>query len=53
MAQGTPYDHRSVDQLKEAIVLGLRVATREGIMDQAGHLTMRIPGENAFLINPL
>ena len=52
MHQANPYDNRSIADLKEAIVLGLRVATREGIMDHAGHLTMRIPGENAFLINP-
>jgi ribulose-5-phosphate 4-epimerase/fuculose-1-phosphate aldolase len=52
VAESTPYANRSIDELKEAIVLGLRVATREGIMDHAGHLTMRVPGENAFLINP-
>jgi ribulose-5-phosphate 4-epimerase/fuculose-1-phosphate aldolase len=52
MAQSSPYENRSIDQLKEAIVFGLRVATKEGILDHAGHLTMRVPGENAFLINP-
>lgn len=31
---------------------GLRVATGEGILDQAGHISMRIPGTDTFLINP-
>ena len=47
-----PYANRTVEQYREAIVLGLQVAFREGIMDAAGHLSMRIPGTDTFLLNP-
>jgi L-ribulose-5-phosphate 4-epimerase len=47
-----PYANRTVKQYREAIVLGLQVAFREDIMDAAGHLSMRIPGTDTFLMNP-
>lgn len=41
-----------VEELKQRLVDGLAVLTGEGVMDGAGHLSVRIPGTDTFLINP-
>lgn len=41
-----------VTELKGRLVDGLAVLTAEGVMDGAGHLSVRIPGTDTFLINP-
>ena len=42
----------SIEALKQKIVDGLAVLTGEGCMDGSGHLSVRIPGTDTFLINP-
>lgn len=41
-----------LNQLKRRLVDGLRVLTGEGVLSGSGHLSARIPGSEAFLINP-
>src|SRR5436190_13938885 len=42
----------SVQTLKQKICDGLAVLTSEGCMDGSGHISVRIPGTETFLINP-
>ncbi|HEX9879342.1 MAG TPA: class II aldolase/adducin family protein [Candidatus Binatia bacterium] len=42
----------STQGLKERLVDGLKVLTGEGILTGAGHLSVRVPGTETFLINP-
>ena len=42
----------SVAGLKKRLVEGLKVVTGEGILSGSGHLSVRIPGSETFLINP-
>ena len=39
-------------ELKNRLVDGLRVLTGEEILSGSGHLSVRIPGTETFLINP-
>ena len=41
-----------IDALKQRLVDGLQVVTGEGILSGSGHLSVRIPGTETFLINP-
>lgn len=45
-------ENGSIEALKQRLVDGLAVLTGEGCMDGAGHLSVRIPGTENFLINP-
>lgn len=42
----------SVASLKGSLVDGIKVLTGEGILTGSGHLSVRIPGTETFLINP-
>jgi L-ribulose-5-phosphate 4-epimerase len=42
----------NVEELKRRLVDGLKVVTGEGILTGSGHLSARVPGTEAFLINP-
>ncbi len=47
---GVPaYDDPALDQLKHDLVTGCHVLDREGITDGWGHLSVRVPGADAFL----
>jgi L-fuculose-phosphate aldolase len=39
-------------ELAERLVAGLTVLTQEQVLGSSGHLSVRVPGEDAFLINP-
>jgi ribulose-5-phosphate 4-epimerase/fuculose-1-phosphate aldolase len=41
-----------VDDLKKRLIEGLYILTEEGIMTFVGHLSVRVPGTDTFLINP-
>jgi L-fuculose-phosphate aldolase len=41
-----------VGDLKKRLVDGLQVLTGEGVLSGSGHLSVRIPGTETFLINP-
>ena len=41
-----------VTELKRRLVDGLQVLTGEGVLGGAGHLSVRVPGTETFLINP-
>jgi ribulose-5-phosphate 4-epimerase/fuculose-1-phosphate aldolase len=41
-----------VQNLKRRLVEGLQVVTGEGVLSGSGHLSVRIPGTETFLINP-
>lgn len=41
-----------LSELAARLVTGLTVLTRERVLGSSGHLSVRIPGEDAFLINP-
>src|SRR5919199_794934 len=43
------YDDPALDQLKRDLVTGCHVLDREGITDGWGHLSVRVPGADAFL----
>jgi ribulose-5-phosphate 4-epimerase/fuculose-1-phosphate aldolase len=43
---------RSIQNLKRRLVDGLQVVTGEGILSGSGHLSVRVPGTETFLINP-
>jgi ribulose-5-phosphate 4-epimerase/fuculose-1-phosphate aldolase len=38
--------------LKQRLVDGLQVLTKENVLDGGGHLSVRVPGTDTFLINP-
>jgi ribulose-5-phosphate 4-epimerase/fuculose-1-phosphate aldolase len=38
--------------LKQRLVEGLQVITGEGVLSGSGHLSVRVPGTESFLINP-
>ena len=42
----------NVAGLKKRLVEGLKVITGEGILTGSGHLSVRVPGTETFLINP-
>src|SRR5918995_5887889 len=42
----------NVADLKKRLVEGLKVITGEGILTGSGHLSVRVPGTETFLINP-
>ncbi len=42
----------TVTELKQRLVDGLRVLTGEEVLSGSGHLSVRIPGTETFLINP-
>lgn len=41
-----------LDDLKQRLVDGLQVLTGENVLDGGGHLSVRVPGTDTFLINP-
>lgn len=41
-----------IQDLKRRLVEGLQVLTGEGLLSGSGHLSVRIPGTETFLINP-
>lgn len=41
-----------VENLKWRLVDGLQVVTGEGILSGSGHLSVRVPGTDTFLLNP-
>ncbi len=41
-----------IEALKQRLVEGIQVVTGEGILSGSGHLSVRIPGTETFLINP-
>jgi L-fuculose-phosphate aldolase len=41
-----------IKNLKRRLVDGLQVVTGEGILSGSGHLSVRVPGTDTFLINP-
>jgi ribulose-5-phosphate 4-epimerase/fuculose-1-phosphate aldolase len=43
---------RSIQNLKRRLVEGLQVVTGEGVLSGSGHLSVRIPETESFLINP-
>jgi L-ribulose-5-phosphate 4-epimerase len=45
-------DKIDIDALKQRLVEGIQVVTGEGILSGSGHLSVRIPGTETFLINP-
>lgn len=51
-AQVSASDPALVRDLKQRLVDGLQVLTGEGVLNGAGHLSVRIPGTDRFLINP-
>jgi ribulose-5-phosphate 4-epimerase/fuculose-1-phosphate aldolase len=42
----------SIENLKRRLVDGLQVLTGENVLSGSGHLSVRIPGTETFLINP-
>jgi L-fuculose-phosphate aldolase len=42
----------TIQNLKRRLVEGLQVITGEGVLSGSGHLSVRIPGTETFLINP-
>src|SRR5215470_5098496 len=42
----------TIPNLKRRLVEGLQVITGEGVLSGSGHLSVRIPGTEFFLINP-
>jgi L-fuculose-phosphate aldolase len=45
-------DPAAVEELKGRLIDGLKVITYEGVLSGSGHLSVRIPGTDTFLINP-
>jgi L-fuculose-phosphate aldolase len=43
---------RSIQNLKRRLVEGLKVLTGEEVLSGSGHLSVRVPGTETFLINP-
>lgn len=41
-----------VEELKRRLVEGLKVVTGEGVLSGSGHLSVRVPKSDTFLINP-
>ena len=48
MARGDPPD---TDELRELVATGCRILANEGIVDSNGHLSVRLPGRDEFLMN--
>lgn len=42
----------SGDDLRQRLVIGCKILSREGLVRGFGHLSARLPGEGAFLISP-
>ena len=47
--QGPAFDSREIKDLKAKLVNACLVLDREGITDGFGHVSVRIPGSEAFL----
>ena len=43
------FDSRELKELKQKLVDGCHILDREGITDSFGHVSIRIPGPEAFL----
>jgi len=41
-----------INDLKKRLIEGLQILTDEGVMTFVGHLSVRVPGTDTFLINP-
>ena len=42
----------AIEKLKRRLMEGIQVITGEGVLSGSGHLSVRIPGSETFLINP-
>jgi len=45
-------DQDTLTDLKQRLVDGIKVLTGEGVLTGSGHLSVRVPGTNNFMINP-
>jgi L-fuculose-phosphate aldolase len=45
-------DKIDIEALKQRLVEGIQVVSGEGILSGSGHLSVRVPGTETFLINP-
>ena len=45
-------EESQIQNLKRRLVEGLQVVTGEGVLSGSGHLSVRIPETETFLINP-